>query len=265
MTLTKTGMVHGTGEWATSNINIDVGCPNDCRYCYAKCMAVRFRRASPESRRNPVPNRQTAKHGPRRGRVMFPSTHDIFPENLDRCLQTLTGLLSTGTEVLIVSKPRLPCIVRLCADLMPFRDLVTFRFTVGSADDCILDFWEPGAPAFDERVASLKRAYDAGYRTSVSCEPMLDAHIDIVVEAVRPWVADTIWLGRANQLRQAIALNCPGDVEAKQMADSLIANVNDDGVRRLFERYREDPKIRWKDSLKKLLALPRPTAKGLDI
>ncbi len=258
-------VVHGTGEWAHSNINIDIGCPNGCLYCYAQSMSGRFGRTSPESWRKPVPNRSVAKHRHRKGRVMFPSTHDIVPENLDRCLQTLMGLLSTGTEVLIVSKPRLPCIVRLCSELMPFRDLVTFRFTIGSADDRILGFWEPGAPGFEERLACLKHAHGAGYRTSVSCEPMLDARIDVVVERVRAWVTDTIWLGRANQLRQAIALNCPGDIEAEQMADSLMADVNDDVVRRLFERYREDPKIRWKDSLKKLLALPRPTAKGLDV
>ena len=39
----------GTQEWAASNVNIQDGCEHDCRYCYAKTMAIRFKRATPTS------------------------------------------------------------------------------------------------------------------------------------------------------------------------------------------------------------------------
>ena len=58
----------------------------------------------------------------------------------------------------------------------------------------VLKFWEPGAPSFDERIACLKYAYEAGYATSISCEPMLDDKIDLVIDAVRPDVTHSIWI-----------------------------------------------------------------------
>ena len=39
---------HGTGEWAAGNVNIQNGCEHNCLYCYAKAMAIRFRRNTPE-------------------------------------------------------------------------------------------------------------------------------------------------------------------------------------------------------------------------
>ena len=64
------------------------------------------------------------------------------------------------------------------------REQLLFRFTVGSAKDDVLSFWEPGAPTFAERMASLELAWAHGYQTSVSCEPMLDGHIEDVVHRV---------------------------------------------------------------------------------
>jgi len=36
----------GTQEWAASNVNIQDGCEHDCLYCYAKIMAIRYKRAT---------------------------------------------------------------------------------------------------------------------------------------------------------------------------------------------------------------------------
>ncbi len=41
--------ITGTEEWAESNINIADGCQHDCKYCYAKEMAIRFKRHTVES------------------------------------------------------------------------------------------------------------------------------------------------------------------------------------------------------------------------
>ena len=140
-----------------------------------------------------------------------------------------------------------------------------FRFTIGSADDTVLRAWEPGALNFAERLASLRYAFESGFKTSVSCEPMLDARIDTVIEKVRPYITDSIWLGRANRLRQTVAVNCPRDSKARAMADALIATVSDEHVRGLYARYRDDTVIKWKDSLKRVLGIERPTAKGMDV
>jgi len=196
---------------------------------------------------------------------MFPSTHDITELNIDDYCTVMKKLLASSNDVLIVSKPRVTIVERLIAELKPYRDQITFRFSIGSASDDVLRFWEPGAPSFDERVRSLQIAHDSGFQTSVSCEPMLDRHIHRVIEAVRPFVTDSIWLGKANRLRCHIAFNCPDDNEVKAAADRLIAWQSDDEIQTLYERYRHDPIIKCKDSIKKVIGIDRPTEAGQDI
>ena len=33
-------MIRGTKEWAVAEINCSIGCPHDCRYCYARVAAL---------------------------------------------------------------------------------------------------------------------------------------------------------------------------------------------------------------------------------
>jgi len=259
--------VTGTGEWAKSKVNIQAGCEHDCAYCYAKSSAVRFGWTTPESWGCPVVKSGTIEKGyaKREGTVMFPTSHDITPLNIEQCLTVLRKLLDANNKVLIVSKPHIACVKQMCDELADYRDQILFRFTIGSADDAVLKLWEPGAPTFDERLASLKHAYEQGYAISVSCEPMLDGNIDAVVAAVERYVTNTIWLGRANRLRHALAMTCPGDIDMRRHADRLIATWDDNAVKALYERYKAHPKIRWKDSIKKVVGLDRPTEKGLDL
>ena len=74
----------------------------------------------------------------------------------------LRKLLAAGNEVLIVTKPHLECVERLCRELAAYKEKIVFRFTIGAMDDELLAFWEPGAPAFAERLAALKHAHAAG-------------------------------------------------------------------------------------------------------
>lgn len=259
--------VHGTGEWAVTNINIQRGCEHDCRYCYAKAMALRFGRCTPASWAAPIVDmRKVGKgYGKRPGTIMFPSSHDITPRNMDECVTVLGKLLAPGNDVLIVSKPHLDCIVRLCEELDRYRDHILFRFTIGSTDDAVLQFWEPGAPSFTERLAALQCAHGHGFRTSVSCEPMLDGNADGLVRAVQPYVTDSIWLGRANRLGHIVALTCPGDAEVRARADQLFSRWDDVALIMLYRRLKDNPMIRWKDSIKMVVGLGRPTQRGMDI
>lgn len=267
MQIQEQRLAHGTGEWAKHNVNIQTGCEHDCRYCYAKCMAIRFKRSTPTSWASPrmEASKISRAYRKRDGRFMFPTTHDITPRNIDFALGTLRQLVSAGNSVLIVNKPHLSCIKTLCDDLTDYKNQILFRFTIGSASDKTLAFWEPGAPRFSERLRALRWAYDRGFGTSVSCEPMLDQQVDKVIDAVRPFVTDSIWIGRANRLKGILALNCPHDISAMAAADNLLFDQSDDWIRQLYERYRNDSMIKWKDSIKKVIGLDRPSEKGLDI
>src|SRR5690606_26499639 len=85
----------GTKEWAESNLNIYSGCSNDCKYCYAKSMSIRFKRKNDKSWKKEEPREKMIikNYRKRKGRIMFPSTHDITPRILANYQKTLLKLV----------------------------------------------------------------------------------------------------------------------------------------------------------------------------
>ena len=196
---------------------------------------------------------------------MFPTAHDITEQNIDEGLAVLSRMLAAGNELLIVSKPSLACIKRLCTDLDTYKEQMVFRFSIGSADNDALRFWEPGAPSFKERLACLQYAYAMEFQTSVSGEPMLDGDPDALIAAVHPYVTDAIWLGKINRLRQILPCNCPRDKEAVRLGEALVKLQSDKAMLALYARYHHNSKIKWKDSIKAVVGLRRPATAGLDL
>lgn len=257
--------ITGTREWAEHNENICAGCSHSCLYCYASAMAARFGRRKPGEWSVETINWRKVSKGyeKRSGRIMFPTTHDITPAILPHCLTVLRKVLAASNEVLIVSKPHRKCIVALCRELAPWRDQIMFRFTIGSTDDAVLQFWEPGAPGFKERAWCLAHAHARGYATSVSCEPMLDRNVEPVVNTCAPFVTDSIWIGKANKLLQRMRQNgCTA--EQLDRGRELASSQHDDAIRALYTRLQRRPVIRWKESIKKVVGLQLATAAGQD-
>ena len=259
--------VSGTHEWASSNVNCVNGCSNNCSYCYAKAAAIKNGRKTPDTWQIEEINSKAVikNYRKREGVVMFPSTHDITLNNLEPCLRVLEKLLAAGNKVLIVSKPNIECISTLCERLKPWkRENILFRFTIGSASDSILKLWEPNAPTYLERVASLVLAYKKGFQTSVSSEPFLDTNISLVVEQTTPYITDAIWIGKANNLIYRLTMN-GATKEILEWGKILEDLQNDENIKLLYNKLKDNPKVKWKDSIKKVVGLDRPTEKGLDV
>ena len=191
----------GTKEWCDWNYNIFKGCSNDCAYCYAKFMAMRFGRIkSVNEWSKPVLNKrkffQQVKK--RKGRGMFPTTHDITPSTFVHCGITLKRLLRAGNEILITTKPNFNLIKMLCKMIEPYKEQVQFRFTITSIDSFLLKEWEKNAPDYQNRKASLIYAFQEGFKTSVSVEPYLDANPIPLILELAPYCTESIWLGIMN-------------------------------------------------------------------
>jgi len=260
-----TPRIFGTKEWAVKTANCIEGCANDCKYCYAKSMAIRFNRRTPENWPQETPRLDWIKKACRGRpcRVMFPSTHDITPGNLDICLKAIDMLLKYGHEVLIVTKAHGACIKRIMTAFDSFKEQILFRITIGSTSPDNLSFWEPHAPHFFHRSGSLIYAHNNGFRTSVSCEPMLDETIPSLVSETEDYVTDSIWLGKANHLRQRLRINGAGP-ETLEEGDLLMAEQNDEYIRALYAKLKDHPKVKWKESIKKIVGLDLATEAGLD-
>jgi len=259
--------VFGTKEWASHNHNILTGCQHSCTYCFAQSMAVRFGRCTPDQWCKPVLNQKSfdKKWGKKKGTIMFPTTHDIHPDNLPECLETILKMAKPGNDLLIVSKPHISVIEKLCTELTAYRSQILFRFTIGSPNGDTLLLWEPGATTPQERIQCLKLAFMSGYNTSVSMEPLLDTfdNIRFLISEVMPYVTDAIWVGLPNFLMTRLVFN--GRTDLKDHAEALLQHWDHARVKHLWEVYNHNPTIKYKDSIKKILGLEIPTQKGLDI
>ena len=258
--------IFGTKEWSDSSINFITGCLNNCHYCYGKAMAIRFKRATVDSWKIPIirENQLEKKIGKKKGTIMFPSTHDLHPEHLCYIIPFLEKLLAPGNNVLIVSKPHPEVIRTICNSFPQYKEQILFRFTIGSAYDVILKFWEPGAPSFQKRGSALMHAFDLGFKTSISCEPMLDEYIGDVVHSLRAFVTDSIWLGKMNDPTSRLKINGHSNIPS-EFKDGIRYWMNDKNIFDLYERYHDDPLIKWKESIKKVIGLKMSEEKGMDI
>ena len=246
----------GTREWAKKNVNCVQGCAYRCRYCYARANALRFKRITDPREWGTAYHRVNQAEVSRRrrkhaGRVMFPTTHDITPEFLEPCLTVAGKLLGAGNELLIVSKPNMDCIARICSRYAKFRPQILFRFSIGTIDDGLLKYWEPYAPPFDERMDCLRLAASLGFGTSVSCEPLLDADRAVALFCtVEPFVTETIWIGKMNRVRQRVL---PGTAE--EAIRRIEAGQTPGRIREIYAALDDQPKVRWKDSYRAVLGL----------
>lgn len=245
----------GTKEWSEKSYNIQTGCKHNCLYCYARANALRFKQiAFPEEwTREVIREKAVMKNWNKcEGIIMFPTTHDITPDNIKPVIETLTRMLTAGNHVLIVSKPHISCIEKICKSLSDLKNQIMFRFTIGSYDRNITAFWEPNAPEPRERILALKYAYYQGFKTSVSMEPMLGGYSQAIktFAYVEPYVTDTIWIGKMNKIRSRIDLSIPYNLKRVLDIEYL---QRDSEILRLVNELKDNPKVRWKDSIKEVI------------
>ena len=258
----------GTFEWAKHTDNCLRGCSHACRYCYARYNSVvRFKACQDAEWEHPVvEGNWDKKRHKLSGGVMFPTRHDILPRFIEPCLHVIEKHLQLGNRLLIVSKPHLFCIEEILRMVhLSHKKLVVFRFTIGSASDDALSFWEPHAPCFAERLACLRRAHEEGFETSVSAEPLLGSTApqptltgaSALVEVLEPYVTHSIWIGMLNQANQRV--KCDTSDEREVLADQL-RGQEEVTVRQIYGALKDHPLIRWKDSYRKMLGLEQAAA-----
>lgn len=247
----------GTKEWSDHSENIQKGCTNNCVYCYARYNAVhRFKQVeSVEQWQSPVINEKKVfkKWKKVDGVIMFPTTHDIDKVNVHQCTTTLLNMLKAGNEVLIVSKPDNVCINILIRTLEQYKEQIMFRFTIGNVSDLVLKIFEPNAPNFSSRHRSLVMTYNKGFKTSISAEPLLGGPETLarIYEFCAPYVTDSIWVGKMNKISQRVF----GSIspELKGAIKTIMSRHSDNEILKIYDYYKSDPKIKWKDSIKKVV------------
>jgi DNA repair photolyase len=247
----------GVWEWADAKANCQVGCVNNCKYCYAKSMAVQYKRCNPEEwtlERFTPQAYDTIKEARRKNMIMmFPTAHDLSVVNLMKHKDMIAYILRRNWNLLLVTKARLEVIQNISRNFAEHRDRIMFRITIGSANDNVLKFWEPGAPCFTERLRCLEYLKNSFFKTSLSIEPMLDNNPYRVIELCSSYVTENIWLGLPRKLKQRIALNDENNIQTSEAAGCLLAMQPDYWVIELYHKLKDNPKIRFKDSIIEVL------------
>ncbi|MEE4164844.1 MAG: hypothetical protein V2I35_02515 [Desulfocapsaceae bacterium] len=258
-------MIRGTREWAVAEIDCSIGCPYDCRYCYARTKALKNRVITSADEWKTLRSRPDAvvDYPLFPGQVMFPASHDIISENLETCICTIDRLLARGNRVLVVSKPSPEIIARLCDEFAGRREQLLFRFTITARNPRILAFWEPGAPCYSERRASLALAADRGFDTSVSIEPMLESE-DIfgLVDELLPFVSHSIWIGLMNRIAERVTVD---SATVEREVVQIEEGRQFSRIMCIYNRLKNNPLLRWKESIKNIAGLPEAPFPGMDI
>jgi len=68
-----------------------------------------------------------------------------------------------------------------------------------------------------------------------------------------------------NFLLRRIRMNGYTDIETFKKANELLTWQKDSKIMDLYERFKTNPKIKWKESIKKIVDLEISESKGLDI
>lgn len=250
---------NGTKEWADINENIVRGCTNNCLYCYAASNAKRFKLRDRDdwAREELTRKAEITRYPKKNGVIMFPTAHDITPFNLEAYVRVARLMLEAGNKVLMVSKPRLECIQRLTEEFVDYKDKTLFRFTIGTTDTAVAKSWEPGAPSPGERVAALKLAFEAGYQTSVSAEPLLGGlkTAKQILDAVRPYVTDKVWIGKMNRIRSRVDMTVPANAALVKDIEQLQAPGE---ILEMFQVLIHDPLVKWKNSIYEVIDQTKP-------
>lgn len=101
-----------------------------------------------------------------------------------------------------------------------------------------------------ERLWCLAMAKNDDFATSVSIEPMLAGRFGAieVFDVVRPYVSETVWIGKMNKALLRV------DKVHEEAVRNIIEMQSDDEIIRLVESLKRYPQIRWKDSIKTVIA-----------
>lgn len=200
-------------QWASSKCSYNIrntgfACKHQCTYCYILPMDRRFNRDPTivdMEDEFPLDKSQVNKawrKTDKRGVYFFPSSHDIFVENMVDYVTVCEKMVMARHSIMFVTKPSLASIteyIRLVKESKYCQQLMANTatwITITSDDDDVLKVFEPNAASYQERVECLKLLYKNGFRTAIMCEPYLtDPRF---VFKLTQWVRYAIAIGPLN-------------------------------------------------------------------
>ena len=92
---------------------------------------------------------------------------------------------------------------------------------------------------------------------------MLEAqNIDLLASDLMPYITDSFWIGEMNHIGRFSKYS---DKQIQDEVSRIRAGQTPSAIRGIYNRYKHNPMIKWKNGVKKIVGLPIATVPGLDI
>jgi len=192
-------------EYSPLALNLFRGCGHGCKYCYAPnaTFTQRERFVQPELRKDIV--RQIEKDAVKMAGdprpILLCFTCDPYQPIEAESKITRSAIRAInlhGMSVQILTKGGTRAIRDF--DILARYPANTFGSTLTFMDPAKSRYWEPGAALPEDRIEAIRLAHDAGIRTWVSLEPVLDCDEALkIIQATHEFV-DHYKVGKLNYL-----------------------------------------------------------------
>ncbi len=182
------------------SVNPYVGCPHACKYCYASFMKRFTGHTEPWGTFLDVKNWKPIAnpHKYDGQRIVIGSVTDgynPYEEEFCRTRRLLEELKGTNAEIMICTKSDL---VLRDLDLLKNFPKVTVSWSINTLDEQFRKDMDR-AVSIEQRIAAMRKVYEAGIRTVCFVSPIFPGITDVkaIIERVRDF-ADLIWLENLN-------------------------------------------------------------------
>lgn len=219
-------------EYCDLALNIYDSCSHNCSYCFARTMAARFGKSwgdtvSPRPGIVEATIEQLKAEGLTGRTVHLCFSCDPYPRGVDTMVtrEVIRAIKRSGNHVQILTKNGHAALRDV--DLLDCNDW--FGVTYSGNDEC-----EPGAAPHALRHFSIAIAKDQGFKTWMSCEPVMNP--EAVLAAVKNFDCVDLWrIGKLNHRKSDIDWGAFGR-EVEELCQKLGRNyVIKDDLRREME------------------------------
>ena len=91
---------------------------------------------------------------------------------------------------------------------------------------------------------------------------MPQSNIDILISELLPYVTDAIWIGKMNHLGR---FEKNADLAMKRAIVKVRYDQTDSAIKSIYSRHRDNPMIKWKKEIKKVVGIPLANRNGMDM
>lgn len=189
--------------------------------------------------------------------VFFPSSSDIFVENMPDYVNVCKKIIAQGHEVFFTTKPTMASITTFVS-LFPVdqKEKIQVFVTISTDDDSVLRKFEPYTPLFEERIQVVRFLIQSGFHVNIMMEPYLSDPIRLLSK-LPPGLNVAI-----GEMNYAAGMTVPAGrppLDHKYLDDLY----SDENVRRLYEFIKDKPNVYLKHhSIDHVLKLTSAGASG---